>query len=105
MLDTVKTEVTRDLMRVKVQSEEQVEQAAQALEQKAEAISNVVYTAPTEDGGVESTLDENTRRAALGGGLGATALAAAGSLPKVGRNDPCPCGSGKKYKHCHGQLN
>ncbi|HEX3728276.1 MAG TPA: SEC-C metal-binding domain-containing protein [Opitutaceae bacterium] len=22
--------------------------------------------------------------------------------PKVGRNDPCPCGSGKKYKHCHG---
>ncbi|MCK7531566.1 MAG: SEC-C domain-containing protein [Marinilabiliales bacterium] len=22
---------------------------------------------------------------------------------KVGRNDPCPCGSGKKYKHCHGQ--
>jgi len=25
-------------------------------------------------------------------------------LPKVGRNEPCPCGSGKKYKHCHGQL-
>ncbi|MFC0336060.1 protein translocase subunit secA [Kushneria avicenniae] len=25
--------------------------------------------------------------------------------PKVGRNDPCPCGSGKKYKHCHGSLN
>ncbi|WP_425444138.1 SEC-C metal-binding domain-containing protein [Thiomonas intermedia] len=24
--------------------------------------------------------------------------------PKVGRNDPCPCGSGKKYKHCHGKL-
>jgi preprotein translocase subunit SecA len=24
--------------------------------------------------------------------------------PKVGRNDPCPCGSGKKYKHCHGQI-
>jgi preprotein translocase subunit SecA len=25
-------------------------------------------------------------------------------MPKVGRNDPCPCGSGKKFKHCHGQL-
>jgi preprotein translocase subunit SecA len=25
------------------------------------------------------------------------------SHPKVGRNDPCPCGSGKKYKHCHGR--
>jgi preprotein translocase subunit SecA len=24
--------------------------------------------------------------------------------PKVGRNDPCPCGSGKKYKYCHGKL-
>jgi preprotein translocase subunit SecA len=24
--------------------------------------------------------------------------------PKIGRNEPCPCGSGKKYKHCHGQL-
>ncbi|MFP5417844.1 MAG: preprotein translocase subunit SecA [Gammaproteobacteria bacterium] len=31
--------------------------------------------------------------------------AAAGSHPKVGRNDPCPCGSGKKYKQCHGKLN
>jgi preprotein translocase subunit SecA len=29
---------------------------------------------------------------------------AVASGPKVGRNDPCPCGSGKKYKHCHGQL-
>jgi preprotein translocase subunit SecA len=26
------------------------------------------------------------------------------SMPKVGRNDPCPCGSGKKYKHCHGAI-
>ena len=25
-------------------------------------------------------------------------------VPKVGRNDPCPCGSGKKYKNCHGKL-
>ena len=26
------------------------------------------------------------------------------SEPKIGRNEPCPCGSGKKYKHCHGQV-
>ncbi|WP_415164049.1 SEC-C metal-binding domain-containing protein, partial [Ottowia sp.] len=37
------------------------------------------------------------------------AAAAAGALggaavPRVGRNDPCPCGSGKKYKQCHGAL-
>jgi len=40
------------------------------------------------------------------GGLGADEEAAeqAQAMAKVGRNDPCPCGSGKKYKHCHGQL-
>jgi preprotein translocase subunit SecA len=26
------------------------------------------------------------------------------AVPRVGRNDPCPCGSGKKYKNCHGKL-
>ncbi len=31
-------------------------------------------------------------------------LVALDAGPKVGRNDPCPCGSGKKYKHCHGKL-
>jgi preprotein translocase subunit SecA len=30
--------------------------------------------------------------------------AAQTAMPKVGRNDPCPCGSGKKYKQCHGKL-
>ena len=38
---------------------------------------------------------------AVAAALGA---AAAGKVPKVGRNDPCPCGSGKKYKMCHGRL-
>jgi preprotein translocase subunit SecA len=45
-----------------------------------------------------------------GGGYGATApqraanAAAVGNKPgKVGRNDPCPCGSGRKYKRCHGR--
>jgi preprotein translocase subunit SecA len=51
---------------------------------------------------------------ASGGGAPVNALgndappAVAGTVhhegPKIGRNDPCPCGSGKKYKHCHGQL-
>jgi preprotein translocase subunit SecA len=31
-------------------------------------------------------------------------VAVADAVPRVGRNDPCPCGSGKKYKHCHGAL-
>jgi preprotein translocase subunit SecA len=34
----------------------------------------------------------------------ASSRSATGGVPKVGRNDPCPCGSGKKYKQCHGRL-
>jgi len=89
LLDSVKNEVTRILMTVRVQSSEQIEQAAEAMESKAENIANVTYTAPTETGEVETTLDMATQVAAV---------------PRVGRNEPCPCGSGKKYKHCHGKL-
>ena len=103
MLDAVKNEVTKVLMTVKVQTGEQLEEAAEDLEERAERIANVTYTAPTETGEVESTLDEATadlRPTATA----AAAAAAAGAMARVGRNDPCPCGSGKKFKHCHGQL-
>jgi preprotein translocase subunit SecA len=95
LLDSVKNEVTRILMTVTVQSTEQLEQAAEDMENRAERISNVTYTAPTETGEVESKLDEATARQQA-------PQVAAGRL--VGRNDPCPCGSGKKYKQCHGKL-
>jgi preprotein translocase subunit SecA len=66
---------------------------------RAERIANVTYTAPTETGEVESTLDDEHRPAAQRAD-GAPPWPR--GLPRVGRNDPCPCGSGKKYKHCHG---
>ena len=92
LLDSVKNEVTKVLMTVTVQSGEQLEQAAEDMESRAERISNVTYSAPTETGEVETKLDESTARQA------------AATVPRVGRNDPCPCGSGKKYKQCHGRL-
>ncbi len=95
LLDSVKNEVTKVLMTVKVQSGEQLEQAAEDLEERAERIANVTYTAPNESGEAESKLDESTA---------VRPAAPAASLPRVGRNDPCPCGSGKKYKQCHGRL-
>ncbi|HZY15697.1 MAG TPA: preprotein translocase subunit SecA [Ramlibacter sp.] len=100
MLDAVKNEVTKVLMTVKIQSGEQAEQAAEDLGQRVERISNVTYTAPTETGEVQHQVDERTAP----GHRTATAFAVAGGVARVGRNDPCPCGSGKKYKHCHGQL-
>jgi len=89
LLDSVKNDVTKVLMTVKVQSNEQIGEAAQAMESRAESISNVTYTAPTETGEVESRVDPDTLQA---------------EVPRVGRNDACPCGSGKKYKACHGKL-
>ncbi|MEY4752958.1 MAG: preprotein translocase subunit SecA [Pseudomonadota bacterium] len=95
LLDVVKMEVTRLLLTVRIQSQEEVAQAASAIEEKAEHIANVTYTHPTEDGGIVQETDPETQ---------ATKFRPAGQAPRVGRNDPCPCGSGKKYKHCHGQL-
>ena len=89
LLDTVKREVTRILLTVRIQSSEQAEQAAEAIEQQASHFANVTYTHPNEDGSVTQEADA------------ATAVA---EVPKVGRNDPCPSGSGKKYKQCHGKL-
>jgi len=89
LLDLVKNEVTRVLMTVKIESNEQIEQAATELEDRAENLHNVTYTAPDESGQAVTTADEATFAA---------------QMPPVGRNDPCPCGSGKKYKQCHGKL-
>ena len=95
MLDAIKNDVTRILMSVRVESPEQLHEAANELEEKAsEGYVNITYTAPNESGDAEQTLahTETTE-----------------DLPEeafygVGRNDPCPCGSGQRYKHCHGQL-
>ncbi|RKR70210.1 protein translocase subunit secA [Acidovorax sp. 94] len=92
LIDQVKNEVTKILMTVQVQSQEQLDQAAQEMESRGESIANVTYTAPTETGEVETTVDAQAQDLALPEGM------------RVGRNDPCPCGSGKKYKQCHGKL-
>jgi preprotein translocase subunit SecA len=93
LLDVVKMEVTRLLMTVRIQSQEQVAQAAEDIEARASMVGNVTYTHPNEDGSVSTET-----------GPASAAAAAVASLPKVGRNEPCPCGSGKKYKNCHGKL-
>ena len=96
MLDSVKNEVTKVLMTVRVQSREQLEQAADELENRGESVLNVTYSSPTETGEVETIVDAETIRKS-------PALADS-AVARVGRNEPCPCGSGKKYKHCHGKL-
>ena len=89
LLDVVKMEVTRVLMNVRIQTQEEASAAAEAIEQRAESVSNVTYTHPNEDGSVSQDIDPATIAEQFG---------------HVGRNDPCPCGSGKKFKSCHGKL-
>jgi preprotein translocase subunit SecA len=98
LLDVVKMDVTRVLMTVRIQSQDQVAEAALALQQEVAAaadLANASYTQPSGDGSV------TTQSAAA---VPRSVSLPAGEVPKVGRNEPCPCGSGKKYKNCHGQL-
>ena len=90
LLDAVKNEVTKTLMMVRIDSGDQMQQAAQAIEERAEQISNLTYSAPDETG------QPQTVAADLAGLQQA--------FGPVGRNEPCPCGSGKKFKQCHGKL-
>ncbi len=90
LIDQVKTEVTRVLMTVQVQSREQVEQATEALEQRsAHSLEHMTYGAPS-DGDIGGSVEDEPLELPEGA--------------RVGRTDPCPCGSGKKYKQCHGKL-
>jgi len=93
LLDQVKNEVTRVLMNMQIQSQQQIDEAAQALESQAEKISNVTYTAPSETGEAYTYAGPSSE----------FELAPQGQV-KVGRNEPCHCGSGKKFKNCHGKL-
>jgi preprotein translocase subunit SecA len=99
LLDAVKNEVSKILMTVKVQSGEEIERVADDMESRAEKIANVTYTAPTETGEALTVRDESTVNLASN-----SSNNGANAVPRVGRNEPCPCGSGKKYKQCHGKL-
>jgi preprotein translocase subunit SecA len=91
LLDTVKSEVTKITMQVQVKSEADVEAVERPAEPENVRYQHADYDQALEAGepeaaasGLESGFDEHGH--------------------KIGRNDPCPCGSGKKYKQCHGRL-
>jgi len=92
MLDRIKQDVVKVVLTVQVRSEQDV-----AAVEEAETVSNVKY----QHAGYDEAL-------AGAGDDGDVAIAPpppfTRASEKVGRNDPCPCGSGKKYKHCHGKF-
>ena len=86
LLDSVRDDVTRLLMTVQVRAETVEETAPQA------DVQNVQYHHADYDEALGTSSEESP------------ANQPAHAQPKIGRNDPCPCGSGKKYKQCHGKL-
>jgi preprotein translocase subunit SecA len=97
MLDLIRNDVVRTVMTVRVQSQEEIVAAEEELSRSH--LENINYQhadfnpnlAPEELLSLPPT--DHRANEPL-----------ANDLPKVGRNDPCPCGSGKKYKQCHGKL-
>ncbi|MFT4171461.1 MAG: SEC-C metal-binding domain-containing protein, partial [Rhodocyclaceae bacterium] len=87
LLDTVRVDVTRLLMTVQIRSQDQIEEVVE----DHPNVDNVQYH--------HADYDE-----ALASAATAKPAPMQNLVPHVGRNDPCPCGSGKKYKHCHGRL-
>ena len=125
MLSEYKTQVVTVLSKVQVRNAEQVEEAkAQAESRKAPSESAQVSYEHKEVASALSGDAQEVENAAVASAAAARqaamgAAARAGSadkdatpaqpirrdMPKVGRNEPCPCGSGKKFKNCHGKLN
>jgi len=87
MLESLKYEVISTLSKVQVRLPEEVEEMEAVRREEAERLSRMQQL---------SHVDDDT--------LAAQSLASETGERKIGRNDPCPCGSGKKYKQCHGRL-
>jgi preprotein translocase subunit SecA len=100
MLENVKREVVTLLARVRIRSEEEVAALEAAERQQAEARLLQSQFQHQNVGGYGADEEAADVEAQRNGVVGQVTR----EEPKVGRNDPCPCGSGKKYKHCHGQL-
>ena len=101
MLERIKQEVVGIVSKVQVHGEEDVEAVeAQRMQMLPEmnyqhAEVDLLHAAPEEE-------EAAAEKAAAAGGAPAQPFVRQGR--KIGRNEPCPCGSGKKYKHCHGKL-
>jgi preprotein translocase subunit SecA len=95
MLDSLRTEVTQQLGQIRPLTEEEQAEMLRQYEAQRAALQRRMVPVPVGADG------EPVTEAASAGGPEQSPPAAWG---EIGRNDPCPCGSGKKYKHCHGRL-
>ncbi|WGZ34058.1 preprotein translocase subunit SecA [Xylella fastidiosa] len=103
MLEHVKREVIASLARVRIRSEEEMAALEEQERRQVDTLLRQSQFQHQEAGGY-GTGDEAVSLQRQLAGQGAAIAQVIRDTPKVGRNDPCPCGSGKKYKHCHGLV-
>ncbi|QNB05602.1 preprotein translocase subunit SecA [Herbaspirillum frisingense] len=94
MLDLIKNEVIKVVMTVRIQSREEIEAAEESMAGGSPINVNYQHADFNPEAAPEELLAPTAQADSDDGS----------EYPKVGRNDPCPCGSGKKYKQCHGKL-
>ncbi|HRN59195.1 MAG TPA: SEC-C metal-binding domain-containing protein, partial [Chiayiivirga sp.] len=99
LLDKIRLEVVRLLALVRIRSEDEVAQMEEAERQRSAAQARSMQFQHEDVGGLGA--DEEAAQVT---GQPQPPVQVVREHPKVGRNEPCPCGSGKKFKHCHGQL-
>ncbi|PMM04068.1 preprotein translocase subunit SecA [Vibrio kanaloae] len=95
LLDVLKTDVVTILSKVRVQQQEEVEKMEAQRQAQAEEVAR---RAQAQHATAENQLGDDEAEPA-------SPQTVVRDERKVGRNEPCPCGSGKKYKQCHGQIN
>ena len=98
LLESIKRDTIRVLSHVQVRREDPAEEEAR-LRREAEALAERMQFQHADASALAAEQNNGEE------GDVAVAAAPVRAEPKVGRNEPCPCGSGKKYKHCHGQIN
>ncbi|MBD9482374.1 preprotein translocase subunit SecA [Pseudomonas sp. PDM14] len=101
LLDSIRRDTIRVLSHVQIRREDPIEEEAR-LRREAEAMAERMQFQHADASAL--ALEEN-EEADVAGEVPVVAATPVRNEPKTGRNEPCPCGSGKKYKHCHGQIN
>jgi preprotein translocase subunit SecA len=99
LLKSLKAEVVKFLSHVQIQRQDEAELIEQQRREAAEREKLAFQHAAASGMGAEAGQDAQPAQQAP-----AVPQTFTRDQPKVGRNDPCPCGSGKKYKQCHGKL-
>jgi preprotein translocase subunit SecA len=95
LLDVIKNDVVKSIMTVQIRSASELDQASESMNEDLAKLSDVKYQHAEAETAIANIPDQSEVE---------LTPAPIRTGPKVGRNDPCPCGSGKKYKNCCGAL-